>query len=60
MENRDAIKAIASDLNRGLITYAEAQAKAKPFIDRMNKRGEELAKEYGMKHKPITFKYLMR
>lgn len=60
MENRDAIKSIASDLNRGLITYIEAQAKAKPFIDRINKRGEELAKEHGMKHKPITFRYLMR
>lgn len=59
-ENREVIKSIASDLRFGKITYEEAQAKAKPYIDRMNKRGEELAKEYGMKYKPLTFKYLMR
>lgn len=59
-KNRDVIEGIRHRMNAGVITYEEAQVEAKPTIDAMNKRMEEVAKEHGFKHKPLTFKYLMR
>lgn len=59
-ENRDAVDRIRAAMNRGAFTYEEAEAEAAPYIKRMNKRGAEIAKEHGMKFKPLSFKYLMR
>lgn len=59
-KNRDIIESIRQRMNAGVLTYEEAEAEAKPTIDAMNKRTEEIAKEYGVKPKYLSFKYLMR
>lgn len=60
LANREAIEDIRHRMNVGALTYEEAQAEAKPVIDAMNKRMAEIAKENKFKHKPLSFKYLMR
>ena len=37
-----------------------AEKEAQPYIDEMNKKGKEIARKYGMRHKNFTFGYLMR
>ena len=59
-DNRTAIEIIRRRMNSGELTYAQAQAEAKPVIDAMNARMEEISREHGFKHKPLSFKYLMR
>ena len=58
--NRDTITDIRGRMLRGVITYEEAQAEAKPVIDAMNKRSAEIAKENDDKFRPLSFKSLMR
>ena len=58
--NRTEIALIRAKLLRGVLTYDEAQKLAEPCIERMNKRGAEIAKEFGQRFKPLTFRYLMR
>lgn len=58
--NRDKIESIRHRMNAGDLTYAEAQAEAKPIIDAMNERMAEISKEHGFKPKKLSFKYLMR
>lgn len=58
--NRTTIESIRGRMLRGEITHTEAKAEAKPIIDAMNARAKELAKEYGVRFKPMTFEALMR
>lgn len=59
-ENRAKIAEIRMKLLRGVITYEEARKDAEPYLQHMNRRGAEIAKEYGCKFKPVTFAALMR
>lgn len=38
----------------GQITRAEAEFKIQPYADAYNKRSKELAKEFGVRHKPFS------
>lgn len=58
--NRAKIGEIRTKLHLGAITYDEAERAAEPYIQRMNKRGGEISKQFGLKFKPITFRSLMR
>lgn len=58
--NRELVKSTRGAMLRGEITLAEARVRLQPVIDEMNKRGKEIAKEYGMPFKPIKFTNLMR
>lgn len=58
--NRAKIAEIRTKLHLGAITYEEARTLARPVIQGMNRRGAEIAKEYGVRFKPITFAALMR
>lgn len=60
MNPRDEIEQIRAYLHNGHLTYEEAERLAQPAITTINKRGAELAKEHGVKFKPLTFKYLIR
>lgn len=60
IENRQAIEDIRHRMNAGVLSYEDAQKEAKPIIDAMNERMAEISKEHGFKHKPLSFKYLMR
>lgn len=57
---RNAIEYIRFKMIKGLITYDEAKAEAKPIIDEMNKKGFEIAKKYNRRFKKFTFASLMR
>lgn len=37
------------------MSFEEAEKEAKTYIDEVNKRSEQIAKEYGKKYRPITF-----
>lgn len=58
--NRDEIARIRRGMLLGEFTHDEARAMAKPIIEAMNKRAMELAKENGMRFRPLTFINLMR
>lgn len=58
--NRFIINDLRYRLLNGEITYEQARAEAQPIIDRMNARGAEIARESGMRFKPLNFSYLMR
>lgn len=60
IRNRKEIEQIKLSLGAGVLSYDEAKEQAQPIIDRINKRGREIAKKYGKKHYPITFIELMR
>lgn len=49
LKDKAAIKEVFAKLNKGEITYEEAQAQAKPIIDSINKRGREKTKELNKK-----------
>lgn len=38
-----------------ILSFEEAEKKAKPYIDEVNNRWHIIAKEYWKKYKPITF-----
>lgn len=59
-DNINALTTIRYHLVQGLTSYEQARAEAQPIIDRMNARGAEIARESGMKFKPLNFSYLMR
>lgn len=44
----------------GVITYDKAREEAEPVLKHMNERGKEIARQYGARHKPITFTGVMR
>jgi hypothetical protein len=59
--NREAIDRIKSLYLRGKINREVAEALARPVIERINKRQQEIAKKYGKKRYPrTTFIGLMR
>jgi len=60
MEYRDQLKEIRRDFLFGAITDQQARELAQPIIDKMNERAKEVAKEFGKRHKPFTYSYLMR
>lgn len=59
-KNRDIISDIRRRMNAGELTYDEAEAEAQPTLDAMNKRIGEIAKEYKVKPKYLSFKYIIR
>lgn len=59
--NREAIAHIRSLYLRGKINREVAEALAKPVIERINRRQQEIAKKYGRRSYPkTTFIGLMR
>jgi len=58
--NRAQIGYIRCRLLTGLVSYEDAKNEARPIIDRINADGARIAREHGVKHKPITFTSLMR
>lgn len=59
--NREAIDRIKSLYLRGRISREVAEALARPVIERINKRQQEIARKYGKKRYPkTTFIGLMR
>lgn len=59
-ELRNKINDIRNAMFRGDLAYDDAKKQAQPFIDEMNRRGVEIAKKYGKKHRPFSFASLMR
>ncbi len=51
----DKLKQIAFEMKMGTITYEQAHTKAKPIIDEMNKRMRQVAREYGVPFKAVSF-----
>lgn len=61
IENREAIARIKSQYLRGIISREVAEALARPTIERINKRQQEIAKKHGKRGYPKTsFISLMR
>lgn len=58
--NRALITDIRFRLYSGEISYTSAKNEAQPIIAKMNARGAEIARETGVKYKPINFNSLMR
>ena len=59
-QNREDIIEIKKALALGYISYDEALEKVRPIIDRINKKGEQIAKKYNRGYNKITFQELMR
>lgn len=59
-QNRAEIAYIRCRLVCGLLSYEQARAEAAPIIARMNAVGARIARESGVKYRPITFTGLMR
>lgn len=59
-QNRQDIEELKLALAYGHISYDEAKIEAKPILDKINKKGKEIAKKYGKKYYPITFTEIMR
>jgi len=57
---RLAIRTIRNDLNYGYLSYDEAKKKASYFIDIMNAKAKEVAKQFGKKPPKFSFASLMR
>lgn len=57
---RNKIQDIKSRLNCGLISYDKAKEEAEPYINEMNRLGEEVAKKFKKKFYKFTFSGLMR
>jgi len=59
-ELRMAINAIKNDLKCGYLSYDEAKERASYFIDIMNTKAKEVAKQFGKKPPKFNFATLMR
>lgn len=57
---RSIILSIRSDYLRGKMSIDKAQEICKPLIEEMNKKASVIAKKYGKRHVPFTFRYLFR
>jgi hypothetical protein len=57
---RFSINAIRNDLKCGYLSYDEAKKKASYFIDIMNSKAKEVAKQFGKKPPKFNFASLMR
>lgn len=60
VSNREAIERIKRLYIRGKISREVAEALAKPVIERINKRQQEICAKHNKKHYPTTFIGLMR
>lgn len=60
IENRTKVELIRASYQHGDISLDEAKKLVKPILDDINSKGERIAKEYGKKHKPLTFSYIFR
>jgi len=60
VKNREAIANIKRRYALGLITREQAKKEAKPIIQRINLRGQEIAKKHQVKYYPVDFVNLMR
>jgi len=60
VSNREAIANIKRRYALGLITREQAKKEAKPIIQRINLRGQEIAKKHQVKYYPVDFVNLMR
>lgn len=60
LEIRKHIDVIKSQMMLSHITIEEAKELAKPYLEEINKRAKEIAKEYGKKFYPITFTNVSR
>lgn len=60
LENRKAVSDIKMALAVGEISYNEAKQKIMPVLERINGRGEKIAKKYGKKYHPVTFSEIIR
>jgi hypothetical protein len=60
MEERKALYEIKMKLLSGLITYDEAKAQAKPFINALNERCKQMAKKHGRRFVETTFSQQIR
>lgn len=60
MTARENLYRIKMLLVTGNITYEQAKEEAKPFIDELNEKGQEIAKKYGRKFVKTTFSQQMR
>ena len=59
-QNRNALADIRRRMQGGKITVEQAKVEAAPIIASMNEKAKSISKQYGMRHKPLTFAYLMR
>lgn len=57
---RKLITEIRFKFLKGDITLEQAKDLVNPLLLEMNVKGKEIAKEFGMKHKPLTFGYIFR
>jgi len=54
-----ALKQVLAKLRAGA-DYYKCEAEARPFIEIINKRSEELGNKFGVKSKKISFAYVAR
>lgn len=55
----EALNAIRSKLQRGMIEYDAAKAEAQPHLEVLNARGREIAKEHKQPYYQLTFSCFM-
>lgn len=60
IEANNEIRRIKAKLQVGDITYADAKAYLKPYIDTLNEKGREVARRFKKPYHEITFSGLMR
>lgn len=60
MEYRAHIQAIRGQYLRGEIDLDQAKAKVEPLLKEMNAKAAAISKEFGKRHKPLTFGYVFR
>lgn len=56
----EQLEEIKARLKVGELTYDQAQELAAPLLADMNDRMREICREYGKKHKDLTFASFMR
>ena len=60
ISNREAIADIKRRYAQGLISREQAKNEAEPVINRINKKGQEIAKKHNVKYYSVDFVNLMR
>ena len=60
MTDREKLFDIRGRLLVGIISYDEARIEANPIIERMNKKGRDIAKKHKKRFYGLTFSGLMR
>lgn len=57
---RDKANELRGKMLRGEVTYDEALATLRPLVAAADKRGAEIAKEFGKRYKKISISALLR